>query len=281
MIEPVLAPALGAAAAVCFLASAATRTDGLVGRRLGRAAEVSAAATARAAVGRLGAAKRVRSLPHRAGISRSLALARWKATESEMMGCRVVLAFAGAAVALAAPFPVRLLAPLFVVAGYCLPDVACTRAARRRMRQADREVPLLLDVVAASCSAGLSGQLAFRRAVSATEGPLSEELEDAFRSVELGGRWRDEFPAAAERLGLADLGRAAAAVTRAESLGSSLAETLVQLSDDVRAARRAAATERARKAPVKMLFPLVFLILPAFLLLTVVPVLVTTVRSIH
>ncbi len=281
MIEPVLAPALGVVAAACFVASAATRTDGLVGRRLGRAPDVPATATVRAAVGRLGAAKRIHALPHRADVTRNLALARWKATESEMMGCRVVLAFVGAAVALAAPSPTKLLAPLFVVAGYSLPDVACTRAAHRRLRQADREVPLLLDVVAASCSAGLSGQLAFRRAVSATEGPLSEELEDVFRSVELGARWRDEFPAAADRLGLADLGRAAAAVTRAESLGTSLSETLVQLSDDVRAARRAAATERARKAPVKMLFPLVLLILPAFLLLTVVPVLVTTVRSIH
>ena len=42
-----------------------------------------------------------------------------------------------------------------------------------------------------------------------------------------------------------------------------------------------AAGERARTAPVKMLFPLVFLVLPAFLLLTVVPVLVTTLRSIR
>ena len=52
------------------------------------------------------------------------------------------------------------------------------------------------------------------------------------------------------------------------------------LAASVRAARRAAVTERARTAPVKMLFPLVFLVLPAFLLLTVVPVLLTTVQSI-
>ena len=54
-----------------------------------------------------------------------------------------------------------------------------------------------------------------------------------------------------------------------------------ELAATVRQARRAATLERARTAPVKMLFPLVFLILPAFLLLTVVPVLLTTVRSIR
>jgi tight adherence protein C len=69
-------------------------------------------------------------------------------------------------------------------------------------------------------------------------------------------------------------------LVRTERLGSSLADEMSRLAADVRESRRARATERARAAPVKMLFPLVFLILPAFLLLTVVPVLLTTVRSI-
>jgi tight adherence protein C len=81
-------------------------------------------------------------------------------------------------------------------------------------------------------------------------------------------------------LDLRDLRRTVAAMTRAETLGSSLADALTELADQVRAARRAAMGERARRAPVKMLFPLVFMVLPAFLLLTVVPVLIATLRSI-
>jgi tight adherence protein C len=85
----------------------------------------------------------------------------------------------------------------------------------------------------------------------------------------------------AERVDLPDLRRAVAVITRTETLGSSLAASTIELADRVRATRRQRATERARTAPVKMLFPLVFLILPAFLLLTVVPVLLTTLQSIR
>ena len=73
----------------------------------------------------------------------------------------------------------------------------------------------------------------------------------------------------------------AAVLARTETLGVSLRDATRDLAATVREARRSSTLERARTAPVRMLFPLVFLILPAFLLLTVVPVLITTVRSIH
>ena len=94
-------------------------------------------------------------------------------------------------------------------------------------------------------------------------------------------RWRDELQGIADRLKLPDLQAAVTVIARTESLGSSLAESLHQLADDVRESRRSRAAERARTAPVKMLFPLVFMILPAFLLLTVVPVLIATLRSLQ
>jgi tight adherence protein C len=160
-----------------------------------------------------------------------------------------------------------------------IPIVSSRRAARR-MSEFDAEVPQLLDLLAAGSSAGLSAPLALRRAGEALRGPLGREVVRAFEAVDLGARWRDELGSVADRLDSADLRRTIAVLVRTEVLGASLVEATRQLAGDVRHARRAALTEKARAAPVKMLFPLVFLVLPAFLLLTVVPVLLTTLRSI-
>ena len=161
-----------------------------------------------------------------------------------------------------------------------IPDLSLARLARRALAAADREIPVLLDLLAVATSAGLPPQLAFRRAVEAATGPLAEELRSVLDASDLGGRWRDELIVVGDRLALPDLRRLLGALARTDSLGSSLAEEVGHLASDVREVRRAAAAQRARTAPVKMLFPLVFLVLPAFLLLTVVPVLLTTVRSI-
>ncbi|MGZ8580672.1 MAG: type II secretion system F family protein [Actinomycetota bacterium] len=158
--------------------------------------------------------------------------------------------------------------------------LAGSLADRRRRVAVDAEIPQLLDLLAAGSSAGLAAPLALRRATEGLAGPLADEVRATVRAVDLGARWRDELEALADRLDLPDLRRAVAALTRTESLGASLAQATSELAAAVRQARRAATSERARTAPVKMLFPLVFLVLPAFLLLTVVPVLLTTVRSI-
>jgi Flp pilus assembly protein TadB len=161
-----------------------------------------------------------------------------------------------------------------------VPDLVLARLARRTSAAADREIPVLLDLLAVATSAGLPPQLAFRRAVEAATGPLADELRSVLDASDLGGRWRDELTIVGDHLALPDLQRLLGALARTDSLGSSLAEEIEHLASDVREVRRAAAAQRARTAPVKMLFPLVFLVLPAFLLLTVVPVLLTTVRSI-
>jgi tight adherence protein C len=142
-------------------------------------------------------------------------------------------------------------------------------------------VPQLLDLLAAGSTAGLSVELSLRRAAQALRGPLGEDIREIAHMADLGARWRDQLAGYAAGTGSIDLNRTVAVLQRTESLGASLVDATSELAATVRQMRRSAALERARTAPVKMLFPLVFLILPAFLLLTVVPVLLTTVRSIR
>ena len=155
------------------------------------------------------------------------------------------------------------------------------RASRAQTRRRERQIPQLLDLLATGSSAGLSAELSLRRAAIALGGPLGDALGEVFERVDLGARWRDELEAYALACGSPDLRRTVTVLRRTDELGASLVASTAELAASVREARRTATLQRARTAPVKMLFPLVFLILPAFLLLTVVPVLLTTVRSIR
>lgn len=277
---------LAAVAAVCSAAAVVTAREGVINARVFPASAHRATAvrswssapirSALSVVGswpvaaRLGGSAIVRSVGMLGAGSPSV---------PEVVGTRVVAGVCGAMIGAVLRSPA--LAFGLAVLGLMLPGWVLARAARARTRRADSELPQLLDLLAAASHAGLAGPLALRRASSAIEGPLADELARVLRAVDLGARWRDELSAMADRLDLPDLRRTVAALTRTERLGASLAGSVSDLATRVRQARRAATTERARTAPVKMLFPLVFLVLPAFLLLTVVPVLFSTVRSIR
>ena len=186
-----------------------------------------------------------------------------------------------ASVLLLPAWPLPLVVPIGIGVVTLARRVAVTRVRQRYLRAVDAEIPQLLDLLAAGSSAGLAAPLALRRATDGLRGPLVSEIGTVIRAVDMGARWREELGALTERLDLPDLRRAVAVLTRTETLGASLEEATAELAATVRQSRRAAVMERARAAPVKMLFPLVFLVLPAFLLLTVVPVLLTTVQSIR
>jgi tight adherence protein C len=202
---------------------------------------------------------------------------RW----TRYVGVRHLWMAAFASIGATAPGPKLLTVPLAMLLGDRIRRLAAARAEARRRSAMDAEIPQLLDLLAAGSAGGLSAVAGLQRSVTALRGPLGTELRASLDAVDLGARWREELSAVTERLALPDLRRAIAVLTRTETLGASLTEATRELAADVRRSRRAAVAERARAAPVKMLFPLVFLVLPAFLLLTVVPVLLTTVQSIR
>jgi tight adherence protein C len=275
VIASILAPGLAGVAVGCAFAASAARGrpvladvvvgDGSVPTVLER---VGSAGLARRAVG----ARELSSL---------IAAARWSVPVERVVGAAIGTAAIAAALCVAMGGAVVALAPVLAVVALRAPAFVVARAVRRRACAIDRDVPLLLDVVSLASHAGLPPPAALRRAVDVIDGPLADELAAALADVDLGARWRERLERLSVDLGVTDLGRTIAVLIRSESIGSSTIEPISILAEEIRGARRAAAGERARKAPVQMLFPLVFLVLPAFLLLTVVPVLVATLGSIR
>lgn len=165
-----------------------------------------------------------------------------------------------------------------------LPEPAVVRwqgrvARGSRAVRAEAELPLLLDLLASATASGLSPTIAFRAATEALPGPLGAELVPIAAEAMIGGTLIGGIRDVARRLSLPDLERASRILERSGSLGTPLSVALHELASDHRRDRQRLAEQRARTAPVRMLFPLVFLILPAFLLLTVVPMLLATLRS--
>jgi tight adherence protein C len=232
-------------------------------------------------VGRVGRSRLVRRIST-AVLERRLELAGRPFPLELVLGLKLTLAFGiGALFVAAAPLTpaALLLAPITALAAFRFPDITLARSAKARLARISDQVSDLADLLLVMTEAGVSPAVAFRRAAEVLPNPLGSELDGVIRRLELGIPWRSALREVAEGIDVKPLRRLVRALTRSQRLGASLASVLRTMADDLRAERRAEAELAARQAPVKMLFPLVFLILPAFLLLTVGPVVLSTIRS--
>jgi len=154
--------------------------------------------------------------------------------------------------------------------------VARSFTARRRASEQEaalaRELPVVVDLLGVAVAAGCTPYLAVE--VAARWGPprAAAALNAVLRACALGTGFEHALDDAASGApvlrGLAD------ALLASDRLGAPVGPQLARLADEERAALRRRAETHARRVPVKLLFPLVFLVLPAFVLLTVVPGLV-------
>lgn len=152
---------------------------------------------------------------------------------------------------------------------------------RRRRRAADREVavrrelPEVIELLALALGAGGSIHLAVGQVGARPLGPVSAAMARVGRRVAGGARLAPALEEVVSQLGppVRPLVRA---LVGAEYYGTTIVTTLDRLAAEARADRRRHAQQAARRAPVKLLFPLVLTVLPAFVLLTVVPTLAGT-----
>lgn len=200
---------------------------------------------------------------------------------AELAGRKVVFSAAGVALALLLTRPPAAFAalPLFVAAGWRAPELRLARRARERDLEIRAALPDALDLLAACALAGMSLDRALRTVAPDVSGPLGDAMRDALRALDVGMRRSTAYHLLADRAPVSEVRSLVRALERAERHGTSVATTLVAQAREMRVRRRIAAEEAAHTAPVKMLFPLVVCFLPAFVILTVAPVVLSALRS--
>ncbi len=156
------------------------------------------------------------------------------------------------------------------MAGY-LPSLRLSRQAGRRQKEIRRSLPDIMDLLIVSVQAGLTFDMALLRVVDKFKGTVSDEFGKALREMQLGKSRKDALKDMADRVGVHELGLMVNAVIQAEQLGVGISQVLELQSDLMRDKRQQAVEEQAMKAPVKMLFPMVFFIFPAIFIVVLGP----------
>jgi tight adherence protein C len=151
------------------------------------------------------------------------------------------------------------------------PTTMISRKAEERQNAIARALPDVLDLLVISIEAGLGFEQALERTVQAVPGPLSDEFSLMLGEVRAGARRADALRAMSMRVDNEDVRGFVMAVLQADTFGVSIGRMLRNQADEIRVRRRQHAQEKAQKAPVKMLIPMVFCIFPAILVIILGP----------
>lgn len=165
------------------------------------------------------------------------------------------------------------------VLGYLLPGMWLGQQIKRRRKNIQKALPDALDLLTISVEAGLAFDSAMQRVTEKWDNELAREFRRVLTDVRLGMASRDALKAMSDRCGVDDVQTFIAAVIQATQLGVSIGKILRIQSDQMRVRRRQRAEEEAHKAPIKMLFPMVFLIFPSLFVVILGPAIPKLIQS--
>jgi tight adherence protein C len=168
--------------------------------------------------------------------------------------------------------PVKLVVVLATgAAGWQLPAFFINKRGSARCDEIDRQLPELIDLLIATVEAGMGLAASLSLVANRFKGALGAELRLTMRQQSLGIATRDALEDMVARCDTQSIRSFVRTITRGESLGVSIGPILRELSSDMRRRRRQTAREKMQKAPVKMIFPLMFLIMPALMIVILYP----------
>ena len=165
--------------------------------------------------------------------------------------------------------------------GYYLPNYVLAKAVQRRQREIFENFPDALDLMTVCMEAGLGTEAALNKVAEEIvhkSVTLSEELHLVNLELRAGGSRERALRNLAMRTAVDEVEGFVSMIIQAERFGTSIAQSLRVHADTVRMRRRQKAEEAATKIPLKLLFPLIFCIFPALMLVIMGPAVIQMVR---
>lgn len=171
----------------------------------------------------------------------------------------------------APPLQGMLLASIAGLIGFMLPDLWLRSRVRRRKAEIARTLPDALDMLTICVDAGAGLDSAMLKISEKWQNAIATEFGKVVAEIRIGKTRREALQNMAERTDVPEVASFVAVLLQADQFGLSIANVLHNQSEQMRQRRWQRAEEEARKVPIKLLFPLVFLILPALLAVTIGP----------
>jgi tight adherence protein C len=166
-----------------------------------------------------------------------------------------------------------------VMLGCLAPHGLVARRARLRMNKIDREMPELVDLLLVAVEGGMGFSGAIRATSQRVDGPLGEELMLFMQQQSLGASTTEALQNLLDRCDTEAVRSFVLTIVQGERLGVSIGQLMRTLAEDMRKHRKSTAEEKAQKMPIKILFPLVFLILPAMFIVVLTPAIANLVQG--
>jgi tight adherence protein C len=160
---------------------------------------------------------------------------------------------------------------LGAVIGFFVPNLLLFNAGAKRQQQIQKSLADTVDLLVISIQAGLGFDAALSQVTRNTTGPLAGEFHRVLQEMQIGKSRREAFQALADRAGAPDVRHFVGAVVQADALGVPISGVLAEQAGEMRTRRRQRAEEQAQKVPVKMLFPMMFFVLPALFIVILGP----------